>query len=147
MPDGVPTAPVAEAAMRLLRAAHQGVAEATAETEPASRYVAAHLAALRTAAAVVTARGKPLSAPKGRPRSVWVKLPQVAPELAEWSARFESGAGERALAEVGLRRDMKARVADQYLEDAMQFLALVEMTLGVQAQPPLPLRVVTDQTA
>ncbi len=48
------------------------------------------------------------AAPRRRPRrrrrirSAWEVLPEVAPELAEWSALFASGAPRRARAEAGI---------------------------------------------
>ena len=71
-------------------------------TVATERYAAAHLAALRTAAAVLAVRTRP--AAHQRPRNVWVLLPQVAPELTEWAAFFAAGAGKRAAAEAGLTR-------------------------------------------
>ena len=48
MPSRVPGA-----ALSLLRTARQGLAEAEAETDAGTRYIGAHLAALRAASAVV----------------------------------------------------------------------------------------------
>jgi hypothetical protein len=68
---------------------------------------------------------------------VWVLLPTVAPELAEWSAFFAAGAAKRAAAEAGLSRAVTPREADDLLRDAASFLALVETTLGFTHQPAL----------
>ena len=124
------------AAFDLLDTARRDLAEAMTTTVPTQRYAAAHLAALRTAAAVLAVRTRP-SATK-RPRNVWVLLPQVAPELAEWSAFFAAGASKRAAAEAGLTRAVVPREADDLLRDAQTFLALVETTLGLAHQPALP---------
>ena len=104
-----------------------------ATTVGTERYAAAHLAALRTAAAVLAVRARP--ADRRGPRNVWSLLPQVAPELAEWAAFFAAGAGKRAAAEAGLSRAVTAREADDLLRDAQTFLALVETTLGLAHQP------------
>lgn len=130
----------APTALTLLQSARRGLAEAAGETSAGARYVAAHLAALRAAAAVVAARPGPGDGPRRRtPRSVWDLLPKVEPALAEWAAFFAAGAGKRAAAEAGLARAVSAREADDLLRDAETFVSLAEETLGVSAQAPLPL--------
>jgi hypothetical protein len=135
MPRSVPGA-----ALSLLRTARQGLAEAEAETDTGTRYIGAHLAALRAAAAIVAARGEPgTGARRRRPRSVWELLPQVEPALAEWAAFFAASAAKRAAAEAGLPRAATAREADDLLRDASTFLMVAERALGVEAEPMLPL--------
>jgi HEPN superfamily protein len=132
---------VAPSALALLESARHGLADAGGTPDPGGRYVAAHLAALRAAAAVVTAKADP---GKGRrrsgPRSVWELLPRVEPTLAEWAAFFAAGAGKRAAAEAGLSRAVSASEADDLLRDAETFLSLAESVLGVPTAPLLPLR-------
>ena len=135
MPRSVPGA-----ALSLLRTARQGLAEAEAETDTGTRYIGAHLAALRAAAAIVAARGEPgTGARRRRPRSVWELLPQVEPALAEWAAFFAASAAKRAAAEAGLPRAATAREADDLLRDASTFLMVAERALGVAGEPMLPL--------
>jgi hypothetical protein len=135
MPRSVPGA-----ALSLLRTARQGLAEAEAESDPATRYIGAHLAALRSAAAIVAARGEPgTGSRRRRPRSVWELLPQVEPALAEWAAFFAAGAAKRAAAEAGLPRAASAREADDLLRDASTFVAVAERALGLEGEPMLPL--------
>ncbi|HEY1665318.1 MAG TPA: SAV_6107 family HEPN domain-containing protein [Trebonia sp.] len=135
MPRSVPGA-----ALSLLRTARQGLAEAEAEADAGTRYIGAHLAALRAAAAIVAARGEPgTGARRRRPRSVWELLPQVEPALAEWAAFFAASAAKRAAAEAGLPRAATAREADDLLRDASTFLMVAERALGVEAEPMLPL--------
>ncbi|HEY1820152.1 MAG TPA: SAV_6107 family HEPN domain-containing protein [Trebonia sp.] len=135
MPSRVPGA-----ALSLLRTARQGLAEAESETDPASRYISAHLAALRGAAAIVAARGEPgTGARRRRPRSVWELLPQVEPALAEWAAFFAASAAKRAAAEAGLPRAASGREADDLLRDASTFVAVAEQALGLAGEPMLPL--------
>jgi hypothetical protein len=125
---------VAPSIMTLLESARHGLAAAAVEPAPATRYVAAHLAALRAAAAVVSARAEPNGGPRRRgPRSVWELLPRVVPALAEWAAFFAAGAAKRAAAEAGLPRAVSAREADDLLRDSETFLGLVENVLGVLA--------------
>jgi hypothetical protein len=135
MPRSVPGA-----ALSLLRTARQGLADAEAETDVGTRYICAHLAALRAAAAIVAARGEPGTAGRRRrPRSVWELLPQVEPALAEWAAFFAASAAKRAAAEAGLPRAATAREADDLLRDAGTFLMVAERALGLEGEPMLPL--------
>jgi SAV_6107-like HEPN len=140
-PSAVPLpSRVPSAALSLLRTARHGLAEADAEGDPGTRYICAHLAALRAAAAIVAARGEPGSgARRRRPRSVWELLPQVEPALAEWAAFFAAGAAKRAAAEAGLPRAASAQEADELLRDASTFLTVAERALGVESEPMLPL--------
>ena len=131
---------LAPAALALLESARQGLANAVGETSPGGRYVAAHLAALRAAAAIVAARPAAGTGRRRAPRSVWELLPKVEPALAEWAAFFAAGAGKRAAAEAGLPRAVSGREADDLLRDAETFLSLAEEALGGPAQPALPLR-------
>lgn len=130
------------AALDLLATARSGLAEAARLTRPNERYATAHLAALRTAAAVLAARGKPEpTGPRRRPRirSAWEVLPEIAPELAEWSALFASGAARRARAEAGIADAASSRDADDLVRAVAMFLRLVERMLALPApQPTLP---------
>jgi hypothetical protein len=132
---------LAPTALSLLQAARGGLAEAAAESSPSTRYICAHLAALRAAAAIVAARGEPVSGSRRRrPRSVWELLPQVEPTLTEWSAFFAASAAKRAAAEAGLPSAASAREADDLLRDAETFISIAERALGVDGQALLPLR-------
>lgn len=130
---------VAPSALALLESARSGLAAAESDMSPGSRYVGAHLAALRAAAAIVAARAEPASPRRRRPQSVWELLPRVEPTLSEWAAFFAAGAGKRAAAEAGLPRAVSSREADELLRDAATFVSLAESALGVTAQSPLPL--------
>lgn len=118
----------------LLAAARRALGEAALTDRPAQRYACAHLAALRSAAAVLAARARPESvvAPHvRRSRNAWVLLAEVAPELAEWAAFFSAGATKRAAAEACLDGAVSPREADDLLRDVESFLALVETTVGL----------------
>jgi hypothetical protein len=137
----VPTHRVSPTVLNLLETARRGLAEAEAEGDPGTRYICAHLAALRAAAAIVAARGEPgTGARRRRPRSVWELLPQVEPALSEWAAYFAASAAKRAAAEAGLPRAATAREAEDLLRDAETFLSVAERALGVDGQAMLPLR-------
>lgn len=120
-----------------LARARSGLVESALATSASERYVAAHLAALRAAAAVLAARARPTSR-RGAPPNAWVMLATVAPELHEWATFFAASASRRADAEAGIPGAVGARAADDLLRDAETFLALVETTLGVAHQQSLP---------
>lgn len=126
------------AALDLLAQAQHGLDEAVAMPTPNERFATAHLAALRTAAAVLAVRGRPEAAPRRRTRirSAWEVLPEAVPELTEWSALFASGALRRARAEAGIQGAATWRDADDLVREAGVFLRLVERMLV--AQPALP---------
>ncbi|QKW06003.1 hypothetical protein HUT18_05930 [Streptomyces sp. NA04227] len=133
-------ASVPPAALDLLGQARQGLDEAALLPTANERYATAHLAALRTAAAVLAARGRPDPSPRRRARirSAWEVLPQVAPELTEWSALFASGARRRALAEAGIKDAASRRDADDLLRDVEMFLGIVERMLVPVPTLPRP---------
>jgi hypothetical protein len=132
---------VSPTVLNLLETARRGLAEASAEADPGTRYICAHLAALRAAAAIVAARGEPgAGARRRRPRSVWELLPQVEPALTEWAAFFAASAAKRAAAEAGLPRAATACEAEDLLKDVTTFLTVAERALGVDSQLQLPLR-------
>ena len=135
-----PRARVPPSALALLESARYGLAAAEGEVSAGARYVSAHLAALRAAAAVVAARADPgTSTRRRKPLSVWELLPKVEPALSEWAAFFAAGAAKRAAAEAGLPRAVSPREADELLRDAETFLSLAENALGVPSQQLLPL--------
>jgi hypothetical protein len=128
------------AALDLLAQARTGLDEAATLDTSNERYATAHLAALRTAAAVLAARGRPepTAQRRRRIRSAWEVLPEIAPELTDWSALFASGATRRARAEAGIRGAASGRDADDLLRDAALFLRLVERLLVLEPVLPRP---------
>ncbi len=120
----------------LMRAAHS-LSEAVTARDVATRYAAAHVAALRAAAALLAARARPTAGPRRRQQNAWTLLAEVAPELGEWATFFAAGAGKRAAAEAGSTRAVSEREADDLVRDADRFLALVEQTLGLAAHLPV----------
>ncbi|HKA68800.1 MAG TPA: SAV_6107 family HEPN domain-containing protein [Actinomycetes bacterium] len=123
------TVPVPAAARELFGQARACLAEAAAAADPCRRYAAAHLAALRCAAAVLAVRAQPAGR-SGRLRSAWVLLSRVAPELAEWAAFFAAGAGKRAAAEAGLSHSVSQREADDLVRAVESFRALCIAAAG-----------------
>lgn len=132
-----PRPPVSSAAVKFLENARRALAEAEAETRPGTRYVCAHIAGLRAAAAIVAARDPGAGTRRRGPRSVWELLPRVEPALGEWAAFFAASASKRAAAEAGLARGVSASEADDLLRDATTFLSVAEQTLWADSQLPL----------
>jgi hypothetical protein len=118
----------------LLASAHRALGEAEFADSPGERFCAAHLGALRAAAALLAERGRPASA-RRRLVSVWVLLDAIAPEHADWTAYFAAGAPARAAVQAGASGAVSARQADDQLRAAGEFLALVEASLGLLAVP------------
>ncbi|WP_162605805.1 SAV_6107 family HEPN domain-containing protein [Jiangella aurantiaca] len=135
--------PLGHATLDLIEHARLCLAEAASAGHAGDRFAAAHLAALRAAAAVLAAKARPAQTGKGRgrrghgPRNVWELLPGVAPELAEWAAFFGANAGKRAAAQAGLPGAVTPREADDLLREADTFLGLVCVLLGLPYQEPL----------
>jgi hypothetical protein len=129
--------PVSVAARMLLERSRAGLLQACDARSPGERYVTAHLAALRAAAAVLAVRSRPGG--RGGPRSVWEVMPRIAPELGEWASFFASTASKRAAVEAGRSNVVSAREADDLLRDAEAFHHLVESSLGLPYQQVLPL--------
>ena len=130
-------APVTTAAVQLLAAAQRELTAAVAAQRPEERYARAHLGALRAAAAFLAARARPA---RSRPRSVWVLLPAVAPELHEWAIFFAASAAKRPLAEAGVAV-VSDREADDLLRGAYALFDRVATMLHIALPAVLP---VTD---
>jgi hypothetical protein len=123
-----------------LRRARSSLAEAELAQRPSDRYLAAHLAALRVVAVVLSYRtprtatqsnGRPRST--GRPQNAWRMLAEVAPELAEWAAFFAATQGKRDAIRAGATSIVSAPEADDLVRDARAFLRLVERAIGFSA--------------
>lgn len=120
-----PPPPSLRSSTVLLAQGRASLVEARAAGHPGERYAAAHLAALRCAAAVVALRARPDGA-RRRPTNAWVLLEGVAPEFGEWAHYFAAGAARRAAVEAGAVRSVTARDADDLLRAAEEFASLVE---------------------
>ncbi|MEJ5914830.1 SAV_6107 family HEPN domain-containing protein [Pseudokineococcus sp. 1T1Z-3] len=123
----------AAAAVDLLVRARQGLDAARTAPSVGQRYVAAHLSALRSAAAVLAVRGRPR---RGAALGVWDVVPRVAPELAEWASLFAASAPRRAAVEAGRAGVVTARDADDLLRDAETFTGVVAALLGLPRPEP-----------
>jgi hypothetical protein len=126
---------LASTALDLLDRSRASLLSACRADTVAGRYVEAHLAALRAAAALLAARSKPSR--RSQLRSVWEVLPQVAPELTEWALFFAASAKRRAALERGSTGPV-AREADDLLRQSETFFELVQGALGLPIGQPLP---------
>lgn len=120
----------------LARAA-ESLSEAVAATEVPTRYACAHVAALRAAAALLSARARPTARSRRRQQNAWVLLAEVAPEMEEWARFFAAGAAKRAAAEAGSTRAVAEREADDLVRESDRFLAVVERSLGLVPHVPV----------
>lgn len=118
--------------LELLTLARNGLLDAAEESHDGPRYAAAHVAALRAAAAVLAIRARPAARQRGRVTNVWRLLAQVAPELGEWSEFFAVTAGKRSLAQSAAPGAVTTREADDLLRDADHFVSVVGDLLGLR---------------
>jgi len=131
------------ASIDLLSRALRSLDASITATSTNEKFIAAHLAALRAAAALLATHAQPNSR---RPTSVWVLLAKRAPEFAEWANFFAAGAGKRVAAEAGLAGAVTAREADDLVREAHQFIDLVSDALGLSRQLTLSQDVVTPKS-
>jgi hypothetical protein len=127
------TNPSATTVLELLDRSRESLLEACHSTVVAERYLQAHLAALRAAAALVAAHGSDRrdtrhAGASHSPRSLWELVPAVAPELSEWAGFFELATAQ---ASSGRPAASSAREADDLLRQAETFLGLVCRSLGL----------------
>jgi hypothetical protein len=115
--------PAAPAAVALLAQAGRGLVEARRELYPAERFTTSYLSALRAAAAVLSARGRPHRG-RAKPASVWVLLESAAPELREWAAFFAAHSATQAAVQAGITGRLTVRMADDLLRQSEQFVEL-----------------------
>lgn len=111
-------------ALGLLAQAEQGLTAAVRQPQPAARFAEAYLCALRAAAALLAARGRPHRG-RAKPTSVWTLLSSVAPEMREWAAFFASCSTTRAAVQAGITSRVGPRAADDLVRQSGQFIALV----------------------
>jgi len=128
--------PVPRTARELLHRGDRELDEARRCDDLADRFTHAHLAALRFAGAVISARHPGGRSARGR--SAWQLLSAAEPEMARWSAFFASGAPVRAAIEGGRASEVSADDAREWLEAAESFGDDVRLVLG-GAEVPVPL--------
>ncbi|MBU4215045.1 MAG: colicin transporter [Actinobacteria bacterium] len=130
---GATEAPVPPRALLLLARADGELVAAQLSTQPWEQYLHAHLAALRSGAAVLAVRGD--GGGRGAPRDVWRLLERAAPQLVSWSTYFAQGASLRAAVEAGRLDAVSADRAAQALGVAQDMVDAVRVDLGLMASP------------
>jgi hypothetical protein len=68
---------------------------------------------------------------RGRIRSAWEVLPEVAPELAEWAVYYAAGASKRAAAEAGIASAATMRDADDLIRNTALFVRMVQRLVAL----------------
>ncbi|MBK1786151.1 hypothetical protein JHE00_17625 [Prauserella sp. ASG 168] len=109
--------------MSLLAQARHGLAEAGAETDPVGRFTGSYLSALRAAAAILAARGRPHRG-RAKPESGWTLLEGTVPELRQWAVFFAGHSARHAAAQAGVTRRITAELAEELHAQAGQFVAI-----------------------
>ena len=135
-----PRAPVGHAVVDLVAQSDVHLADAFIAATPADRFRNAHLAALRSAAAVLAAQpAHPGTGGRRRrgPRNVWTDLPDAAPDLGEWATYFAGTASKREAVEAGLSSAVGAEEAHDLLEHVESFRGIIGHRLGLPYQAPL----------
>src|SRR5664280_2532895 len=121
-------APVSTEALALLARSDAELLVAQFAPEASDRFVHAHLAAVRAAAAVLAVRGRP--GRRSAARTVWEMLTRVAPELETWAVFFAGAAPLRSRVEAGRRDLVTDDRAECALAAAEDFRDTVEEVLG-----------------
>lgn len=119
---------VDRAAVELVARCDAELVAAQLATDPADRFLHAHLAALRLAGALLLAAGA--RPPRGRPRSAWDRLTAAVPACASWAAFFTSGARIRAALDAG-EDSVDDAFATTWVEAAEDFRDAVCLRLGI----------------
>ena len=123
----VHAAPLPATAVDLMTRADAELLAAQFSSEAGERFVHAHLAGLRAAAAVLAVRGRPTG--RRAARTVWEMLAAVAPEVDDWAAYFAAGAAGRRAVEAGRTDAIDAARAEEVLCAAEDFLDEVRALL------------------
>lgn len=119
------------AVLELLDRSRGTLAQACQAQRTNDRYIAAHLGALRAAAALLAAQNGDHRPHRRRlSGNVWDGIARLAPELGEWADYF-AVCGERRRALEGGTEHATGREADDLLRAAETFLGLIQACLGL----------------
>lgn len=127
----IPAAPLSATAIDLLARADAELVAAQFCTDAGDRFVHAHLAGLRAAAAVLAVRGRPTG--RRGAGTAWQMLAAVAPEVQAWAAYFGGGAALRRAVEAGRSDAVDTARAEEVLCAAEDFLDQVRSLLDPPA--------------
>jgi len=116
-------------AHQLLGRARLELDAADASPDPQMRFLHAHMAAIRAAAAVLAVGGASARR-RRRVLSVWEQLAERGEHWESWAALFAAGAPTRAAIEAGRADELDDRVADAGVSAAESFLDEVAASLA-----------------
>ena len=119
------------AARALLATCDNELAAAAVALDPAHRYIAAHIAAVRAASAYVDLVG---SAPKRVKKSVWEQLVAIDPVWVPWAAFFSAGTRTRRAVEMGI--PVAIATADEMTAFAEDFRDEIAMAIDPSCEWP-----------
>lgn len=108
----------------LLKRAHRELDDALTQRSLREKFIRAHMAALRAAAAALAL--SPPETKRGKVKSAWVQLAELGPQWAPWVEFYTASAQTRAAIEAGLLREIAERDVEQAVQVASQFLHVVE---------------------
>lgn len=125
-----------------LARAEAALVSAELAEHPHERFLAAHVAALRVAACVLSVRARGVRIAGGRRPgrtadggalgNAWELLAAVAPEFGEWAAFFAATQLKRQAVQAGAIALVSAREADDLVRDAAAFHDEAARRLGVR---------------
>ena len=119
-----------------LAEARRAIIEAELVEPIAERYLAAHLAAQRVAAVVLSAHAGARARLRSGLVDPWTLLAQVAPDCGEWAAYFSATQAKRQAVAAGARAIVSEREADDLVRDAANFHTAVVRHLRAQQGRP-----------
>lgn len=118
----------------LLRRAHAELDAAHLDGPPRERFLHAHMAGLRAAAAALALNPRPHSPRRKKLRSAWEQLAELGPEWGPWAEYYLGSAATRAALESGQLREIEMSQANSAVAIAGQFLEFVGVTLAKQEE-------------
>lgn len=124
--------PAVPATAPLLNQARRGIQAAREESDLVERFTGAYLSALRAAAAVLAARGRPHRG-RAKPESTWSLLESATPELAGWASYFAAFSTRHAALQSGASRGADEEAANDLVQRAGEFLAIADVIVRGQA--------------
>ncbi|MCP2179399.1 SAV_6107 family HEPN domain-containing protein [Prauserella alba] len=126
--------PATSSAAPLLAQARRGIQAARGESDVVEQFTGAYRSALRAAAAVLAARGRPHRG-RAKPESTWSLLESAAPELAGWAAYFAAYSARHAAVQSGASRGTDDESVRDLLQRAGEFLAIADVAVRGQSAP------------
>ncbi|MFV0254410.1 MAG: SAV_6107 family HEPN domain-containing protein [Beutenbergiaceae bacterium] len=124
------------AVRKLLARADAELDAAAVASSGAMQYLHAHMAAIRTAAALLTMSAA-ATARRRRLTSVWDQLADAGPQWQRWAARFAAGAPTRAAIEAGLIAELEPQAVSAAIAASIRFREQVGAVAGTATAAPV----------